>query len=118
MKQIEWNWYGKWVVEYFSCDCPWEAYDIWEDAYLAANPELQEIRESSIADNDCDAPGTTLDLITNHYHESLLIVENSPLLLLSLYLAYQPSRIFQCIWWNLYQLPIIQVFHKWKAFKL
>jgi len=78
-KSINWDWYGTWLLDYFCAGDIEEAYDIWETAYLAANPDLAESRENLNATDDYDAPGTTLNLLENHYHESMMPIRRSPL---------------------------------------
>jgi hypothetical protein len=74
--RIDWDWYGTWVIDLLCCNTgnltvdAWVIYDIWEKAYLAANPQLEEAREDSYMNGETFGEGTTLDLIENHYHQS------------------------------------------------
>lgn len=77
MQRINWDWYGVWIVDWLTCDDAWEAYDIWEKSYREANPDLDEARENSYMNDESDGPGTTMDLIENHYHQSLIVLEES-----------------------------------------
>jgi hypothetical protein len=97
-EQIEWNWWGVWLVDYCCANDAYEAYDIWEKAYLEANPQLSDAREFLTTEDACDASGTTLDLIANHYHQSMRPFWNS-----WLYDVWQllhlPARTIDSIIW-------------------
>lgn len=77
MNRIEWDWYGTWVIDWLLEDCPWGRYDIWEKAYLSIHPEIEDMREQSYINHEGDGAGTTLDLIENHYHQSLIPLKES-----------------------------------------
>lgn len=56
-----WNWYGTWVVDWFTCDPlldnNWTDFGIWAKAYREANPEFSEVSD--------------LELVENHYTEAM-----------------------------------------------
>lgn len=97
-EQIEWDWWGTWLIDYCCAQDAYDAYDIWEKAYLAAHPHLMDARETLTADDACDAPGTTLDLVTNHYHQSLQPFWDSWLYLIWGMLHWPLNTIRQFLW--------------------
>lgn len=103
MQKIEWDWYGTWIVDWLTSNDGWEVYDIWEKAYLKANPGLEEARENSYIDNEGDGVGTTLDLLENHYHQSLIVIEESFVYKIAVFLQY-PIRLISALLWNLSSL--------------
>jgi hypothetical protein len=60
-KQIKWDWYGSWVIDWLTSDPlsgdHWEDFGIWAKAYREANPELSEV--------------SNLELIESHYTEAM-----------------------------------------------
>ncbi|MEG4294555.1 hypothetical protein Q5692_37835 [Microcoleus sp. C2C3] len=97
-ERINWNWWGMWLIDYCCAQDAYDSYDIWEDAYLEANPHLMDARESLTADDACDAPGTTLDLIENHYHQSMQPFWDSWLYLVLQILHWPTNTIQEIIW--------------------
>jgi hypothetical protein len=90
-QQIEWNWWGTWVIDWLTCDrddfsaSAWLAFDIWKEAYLKANPDLRA--------ND-------LDLIEEHYCEAMKPVFDS--WVFALYLAlHWPSKVVHSLVWTI-----------------
>jgi hypothetical protein len=102
-QQIKWNWWGTWLIDYCSADDAYEAYDIWEKAYLEANPQLSDAREALTVEDNCDAPGTTLDLLTNHYHQSMRPFWNSWMYDIW-WLLHLPVRTIDHIIWTIKRL--------------
>jgi hypothetical protein len=98
MNRIDWDWYGTWVIDWLCCTDPWESYDIWERAYLAVNPELLETREESYINGEGDGLGTTLDLIENHYHQSLIPLEKSFVYVIFRSIHWPLKSIHSLIW--------------------
>ena len=98
MQRIEWNWYGTWLVDYFCCNCPYDAYDIWESAYLQEHTYLLDARETLTNEDLCDEPGTTLDLLTNHYHQSMQPIWDSWVFIIWQVLHWPLSTIHGFIW--------------------
>lgn len=88
MKKIEWDWYGTWIVDWLTCarEEPWESYDIWEKAYLKANPELEDL--------------SWLDLIHDHYSPAMEPVFNSLIMKIWLLLSW-PSNTIRSFVWNI-----------------
>ncbi|TAG93117.1 MAG: hypothetical protein EAZ18_13030 [Oscillatoriales cyanobacterium] len=103
IQKIKWDWYGFWIVDWLNSDDAWDAYDIWRKAYLAANPEIEEARENSYMDDQTDGPGTELDLIENHYNQSLIAVQESFVYKAFIFLRY-PIRLISTLLWNLSSL--------------
>jgi hypothetical protein len=109
MEKIKWDWYGTWVLDWLLyekddlSDAAWGAYEIWEKAYLAANPELAKAREQSYYElhcgkGECDAPGTSFDLIENHYGPAMNTVFDSWVFKIWQLLQWPTSKIRQAIW--------------------
>jgi len=69
-----------------------------EDAYLAAHPHLMDARENLTVEDACDAPGTTLDLVMNHYNPSLQPFWDSWVFLVWEILHWPLSVIRQILW--------------------
>jgi hypothetical protein len=73
-------------------------YAIWEKAYLAANPEIADMRENCYTNDEGDESGTILDLIENHYHQSLIPIEESFVYAIFLVLQLPIGLIRSLIW--------------------
>jgi hypothetical protein len=104
-QRIEWKWWGTWLIDYCCAQDAYEAYGIWEEAYLLAHPHLMDARDALTASDACDAPGTTLDLVMNHYHQSLQPFWDSWLYLVWGFLHWLPNtigRLYQVIKYRLY----------------
>lgn len=90
MKQIEWDWYGMWVIDWLTYnrdDLPneaWGAFDIWKEAYLKANPELS-------GESD-------LDLIENHYCGAMEPFFKSWVFAVWIFLHRPIEMIYSLIW--------------------
>ena len=90
MKRIEWDWYGCWLVDWLTCDrnnfsaSAWEAFDIWKEAYLKANPHLQD--------------ATDLELIEDHYCGAMEPVFRSWVFALYLALHWPLNTAISLIW--------------------
>ena len=60
-KQIEWSWWGTWVIDWLTSDPlsegHWGHFAIWAKAYRETNPELSEASD--------------LELIEEHYSEAM-----------------------------------------------
>ena len=59
-KQIEWDWYGCWVIDWLTHDPlssnDWGEFAIWAKAYRKANPELSELSDRELIEKHyCDA---------------------------------------------------------------
>jgi hypothetical protein len=83
-KIIQWNWYGTWVFDWLYEENPWECFDIWQKAYILENPELDKL--------------TTLELVANHYTQSLFPVENSLLMKVWKALHWLPNLCGEIRW--------------------
>jgi hypothetical protein len=103
--RIDWEWYGTWVIDWLCCDRKedWKAYYIWEKMYLAANPELVEAREESYIRGDGFGEGTTIDLIENHYNQSLLPMHESFVWKIFLIL-HRPMQCIYSLFWKIRSL--------------
>ena len=97
MNRIEWDWYGTWVIDWLMADAG-DDYIIWKRAYLNKHPELEEARENSYWDDDREGEGTDMDLIMNHYHESLKPLYNSFPMFVHKLLHLQCQTISLLIW--------------------
>ncbi|MEG4294290.1 hypothetical protein Q5692_38060 [Microcoleus sp. C2C3] len=88
MKREEWNWYGAWLVDWFTCDRDesggWVAFDIWAKAYREANPELLEVSD--------------FELIEKHYTKAMQPVFDSWVFFVWQFLQWPMSCIHQIVW--------------------
>jgi hypothetical protein len=84
-QQIDWDWYGTWVIDYLTYDRDslsdeaWGAYDIWRTAYINANPDLEEASD--------------LELIENHYCQSMKPILDSFVMKIWLFLHWLPPNV-------------------------
>ena len=89
-EQIQWSWYGIWILDWLTCDredfssSAWQAFDIWKKAYLNARPEFSE--------------ATDLELIENHYCPAMEPVFNSWVFAVYLLLHWPLNTLHSLIW--------------------
>jgi len=90
MKQIKWDWYGMWIVDWLTCEqgdfsaSAWECFDIWAKAYRKANPDLQNT--------------TDLELIEEHYCGAMEPVFRSWIFAIYLTLHWPLNAVHSLIW--------------------
>jgi len=109
---IKWNWYGMWVIDWLCCSCAWESYDIWEKAYLAEFPELSEQLEERWLKGEIDS--ITIELIENHYNESLVVVNNFILIKIYYLLLKFASPLTKYVRWQKWQKYLAEFLKNYK----